>query len=107
MSNIRNFLFLIILCVLCCSNSFAQNLTLKVIGIDSSETKIIDSLTYKNSFINYKSLNDEVLLVNKKLQNLGFIENKLIETKKISDSTYQSTFSLKQRFYTIYIYYDK
>jgi outer membrane protein assembly factor BamA len=89
------------------SNVLAQNLALKIVGIDNSETKIIDSLSYKKTFINYKSLHDEVLLLDKKLQNLGYIENKVVELKNINDSTYQSIFSLKQRFYTIYIYYDK
>jgi len=89
------------------SNISAQNLTLNIFGIDEAETNIIDSLSYKKSFINYKALNEEVLLLNKKLQNLGYIENKLLKTEKTNDSTYQSTFSLKQRFYTIYIYYNK
>lgn len=89
------------------SNISSQNLTLNIFGIDEAETNIIDSLSYKKSFINYKALNEEVLLLNKKLQNLGYIENKLLKTEKTNDSTYQSTFSLKQRFYTIYIYYNK
>ena len=107
MNNIRHFLFLFVLWMLGYSNTLAQNLTLKVLGIDDTETKIIDSLGYKNTFINYKTLNEEVLLLNKTLQNLGYIENKHLNTEKINDSTYQSTFSLKQRFYTIYIYYNK
>jgi len=89
------------------SNISSQNLTLNIFGIDEAETNIIDSLSYKKYFINYKALNEEVLLLNKKLQNLGYIENKLLKTEKTNDSTYQSTFSLKQRFYTIYIYYNK
>jgi len=84
-----------------------QNLTLKITGIDSSETKIIDSLSYKYSFINYKSLQEEINLVHDRLQNIGYIESKLIDTKKINESFYQTIFSLKQKFYTIYIYYDK
>lgn len=90
-----------------CSNILAQNLSLKVIGNNESETKIIDSLSYKSSFENYKTLNEEVVLINKRLQSLGYIENALVDTEKINDSLYQSTFNLKQRFYTIYIYYNK
>ncbi|MCB0462239.1 MAG: hypothetical protein KDC81_06000 [Flavobacteriaceae bacterium] len=89
------------------TSSLAQNLTLKILGSNESETKIIDSLTYKNSFNNYKTLNEEVLLFNKRLQNIGYIENELVQTEKTNDSAYQTIFNLKQRFYTIYIYYDK
>ncbi len=80
---------------------------MKIAGIDNSETKIIDSLSYRSAFINYKSLNEEVLHTYKRLQNIGFIESTLVETVKINDSVYQSIFSLKKKFYTIYIYYDK
>ena len=107
MDNIRHLLFSSVLLMLSYSNISSQNLTLNIFGIDEAETNIIDSLSYKKSFINYKALNEEVLLFNKKLQNLGYIENKLLKTEKTNDSTYQSTFSLKQRFYTIYIYYNK
>ena len=107
MDNIRHLLFSSVLLMLSYSNISAQNLTLNIFGIDGAETKIIDSLSYKKAFINYKALNEEVLLLNKKLQSLGYIENKLLKTEKTNDSTYQSTFSLKQRFYTIYIYYNK
>lgn len=107
MDNIRHLLFSSVLLMLSYSNISSQNLTLNIFGIDEAETNIIDSLSYKRSFINYKALNEEVLLLNKKLQNLGYLENKLLKTEKTNDSTYQSTFSLKQRFYTIYIYYNK
>jgi len=107
LSNFRHFAFLFITWTLSYTSSLAQNLTLKILGSNESETKIIDSLTYKNSFNNYKTLNEEVLLFNKRLQNIGYIENELVQTEKINDSAYQTIFNLKQRFYTIYIYYDK
>jgi len=42
-----------------------------------------------------------------KLQRIGYIESELKKIKKINDSVYESSFNLKQKFYTIYIYYDK
>ena len=107
MSQFQYFIFLIVLWLLSYSSALGQNLTLKIAGIDNSETKIIDSLSYRSAFINYKSLNEEVLHTYKRLQNIGFIESTLVETVKINDSVYQSIFSLKKKFYTIYIYYDK
>jgi outer membrane protein assembly factor BamA len=103
----RYFLFLFILWLLGVSNVLAQNLRLKVVGFNASETSILDSMSYKASFKNYKTLNEEVVLLQKRLQNIGYIECQVIKTTQINDSTYQSTFSLKQRFYTIYIYYNK
>lgn len=107
MSQFQYFIFLIVLWLLSYSSALGQNLTLKIAGIDNSETKIIDSLSYRSAFINYKALNEEVLRTYKRLQNIGFIESTLVETVKINDSVYQSIFSLKKKFYTIYIYYDK
>lgn len=107
MRQFQYFVFLIVLWLLSYSSALGQNLTLKIAGIDNSETKIIDSLSYRSAFINYKSLNEEVLHTYKRLQNIGFIESTLVETVKINDSVYQSIFSLKKKFYTIYIYYDK
>ena len=93
--------------VLCSPLLLAQNLNLKISGINDDETKIIDSLSYNNSFPNYNTLFDQINLIHDRLQNIGYIESKIIETKKINDSVYQSIFDLKQKFYTIYIYYDK
>jgi outer membrane protein assembly factor BamA len=107
LSQFQYFVFLIVLWLSSYSSALGQNLTLKIDGIDNSETKIIDSLSYRSAFINYKSLNEEVLRTYKRLQNIGFIESTLVETVKINDSVYQSIFSLKNKFYTMYIYYDK
>lgn len=90
-----------------CSFTNSQNLSLKISGINSNETRIIDSISYKTSFINYKLLNDEINDTQKKLQNLGYIETKLIKTSRTNDSVFNAIISLKQKFYTIYIYYDK
>ncbi|WP_240491781.1 POTRA domain-containing protein [Flavivirga aquatica] len=38
---------------------------------------------------------------------MGYIENKLEETKKANDSTFITSLNLKRKFNTIYIYYDK
>jgi len=95
--------------VLICNFSYigAQNLSLKIFGKSDTETKIIDSIKYKSVFSNYKLLNNEVNLMNENLQRIGFIESSLIETKRINDTVYHSFFSIKQKFYTIYIYNKK
>lgn len=85
----------------------AQNMHLKIEGSDDLETKVLDSLNYRKTFTEFKSLQDEIDSTQLRLQRIGYIENRIIETKKINDSSYVSKFDLKKKFYTIYIYYPK
>ena len=107
MRQFQFFALFIVLWALNCSYLYAQNLRLSISGADTSETVIIDSLSYKRSFANYKSLEEEIKLTHDRLQTIGYIESKLIETRQINDSTYEAILNLKQKFYTIYIYYNK
>lgn len=84
----------------------SQNLNLIVSGNSDQETKVIDSIGYKNLFFNYSSLNNEVVTLKNKLEKIGFIETKLLQTKKLNDSTYQSKFDLGKKYSTIYIHYN-
>jgi hypothetical protein len=85
----------------------AQNLKLVVKGKDSIETTIIDSLSYKKSFLDYNSLKSNLENLHLKIQKSGFIESRLISTVKVNDSIYDANFSLNKKYYTVYIYYDK
>ncbi len=84
-----------------------QNLKLKIIGNSEYENTVIDSLDYNREFENIKTLNQEIASVQKQLQIKGYIENKLLYSKKENDSLYVAKFDLKKQFYTIYIYYNK
>ena len=81
-----------------------QNLKLRIFGSNEYENAVIDSLAYQKEFENLKTINQEIVSVQKKLQLKGYIENKLISSKKESDSLYTARFDLKKQFYTIYIY---
>lgn len=85
----------------------AQNIHLRIKGSDSIETKVIDSLNYFRIFKDYRSLQNEIDSTHLKLQRLGYIENKVLETVKTNDSVFVSEFDLNKKFYTIYIYYPK
>ncbi|MGB6269563.1 MAG: hypothetical protein WBF67_11205, partial [Olleya sp.] len=74
---------------------YSQNLELKIIGNDSTETKVIDSLGYNSYFKDYRSLNTEVDSIHKRLLNIGFIKSKLLELKKQNDTSFLATFNLK------------
>ena len=85
----------------------AQNLHLIAEGTNNTETLVIDSIGYKNLFKNYNALEKEIYGLQTKLIKSGFIESALSLTRKIDDTTYHAKFSLKKKFYTIYIYYNK
>ncbi|MCK0177764.1 hypothetical protein MWU50_00510 [Flavobacteriaceae bacterium S0862] len=85
----------------------SQNLTLIVSGNTVNETTVIDSIGYKKSFSNFKLLQEEIINLKENLQKIGFIENKIVSTKKENDSTYHSKIRLGEKYHTIYIYYDK
>lgn len=85
----------------------AQTIYLKIGSAEVAENRVIDSLGYQTDFLDYKTLEEEIEGFHKKLQTIGFIENEILSTEKINDSTYYSNFRLNQRFYTIYIYYNK
>ena len=103
----RIILFSLVIYLLNSAALYSQNLNLRIQGKDSLENKTIDSLGYKTSFIDFNSLKDEIEALHLKIQKLGYIENKLVSTKKKNDSTYLTTFSLNKKYHTIYIYYDK
>jgi len=85
--------------------SFGQSFYLKITGENDQQTKVIDSINYSNSFSNTKSIFEETKLFNEKLLKTGYLEQKLIENKKLNDSTflYQYYIGKKTKFIHIYI----
>ncbi|WP_343695631.1 hypothetical protein [Flavobacterium sp.] len=85
-------------------SAYTQNFYLKINGSNISENKTLDSLNYKTVHPNLKSLFDEITNTSKKLSKDGYLDNKLLETNKINDSTFVSNFELKKRIKNIHIY---
>lgn len=83
--------------------AFSQNLELKIVGIDSVETRVIDSLSYNRYFKDYNSLKTEVDTLGKQLLTIGYLNSKLVDLKRQNDSLFQATFNLKTRFKSITI----
>ena len=88
------------------TNLHCQSLYLKVVGENENETKIIDSLNYKKKFQDFLSLNEEILNLKKRIENIGYIESKSIGLKKENDSTFLGKFLLKSRYKSIHINYS-
>nr|WP_321237269.1 hypothetical protein [uncultured Psychroserpens sp.] len=94
---------LLLIYILWSSETFSQNLYLTCIGNSEKETKTIDSLDYQKSFQDYRSLDTEVNSVKKKLTAIGYIESELSNFEKVSDSSYQATFNLKNKYKSIIV----
>lgn len=88
-------------------SAYTQNLYLKINGSNISENKTIDSLSYKTTHPNTKLLFNEIKNTSEKLSKEGYIDNKILETKRINDSTYVSIFDLKKKIKYIHIYIGK
>jgi len=82
----------------------AQTLNLKIEGRTDTETKVIDSVSYKKLHDNVKSINTEADLLSGKLTRMGYLENNLLTSLKTNDSTfvYQYTLGLKTNSIQIY-----
>lgn len=85
-------------------NTYAQNFYLKIGGTNITETKIIDSLNYLTKHPNLKSLFEEIYNSSVKLSKKGYLDNNLLENKRINDSTYLAIINLKERTKYMHIY---
>ena len=88
-------LFLLIL--LSSLNCFAQNIHLQIQGKTLYETKLIDSLTYRNKHKDKESIFEEI----KKTQNIflqkGYLQNHLETNIQVNDSSYIALLNLGQK----------
>ncbi|PZX92546.1 hypothetical protein DOS84_15640 [Flavobacterium aquariorum] len=84
--------------------STSQTLQLKIIGKTKIETSIIDSIGYATKHQNTKQLIEEINSTRKKLSEVGYIENKILEEKKENDSSYTTIISLENKTKNIHIY---
>jgi len=97
-------LFQIFIFCLISISSYAQNFNLKINGTNTVENKIIDSLNYSAKHPNLKSLLNEIKDTSEKLAKKGFLDNKILETKNINDSSCTSIIELKKRIKEMHIY---
>lgn len=88
----------------CCFSAKAQNLYLKLEGISSEETKIIDSIGYKKQHENAKSILEEANIFSSTLFKKGYLESQLLNQKKVNDSTFVFYYSVGKQTNFIHIY---
>ena len=82
----------------------AQTLNLKIEGRTDTETKVIDSVSYKKLHDNVKSINSEIAVLSGKLTRMGYLENNLQANIKSNDSTFIYRYSLGLQIKSIHIY---
>ena len=91
----QRFIYLFFVVFLCLPTLLVgQNLQLNAIGNSDSETKVIDSLGYKNVFKDYISLSNEIDSLQQRLIGTGYIDSRLISTMKKNDSIFEAKFQL-------------
>lgn len=96
-----------IIYILLTSYSFSQNLHLKTKGLDSISYEFLTKLNHKKVFKNLKTLETEILRIQKIAFNNGYF-NAVFEPKlKLNDSTYILNTILNNRLEKIKIHYDK
>ncbi len=81
----------------------AQNLHLKIEGQNDTETKVIDSLSYKTQHENAKAVEDETKKMLLSLQQKGYLEAQSFNYLKTNDSTFMYKFSIGQKTNTLHI----
>lgn len=87
-----------------CQISFGQQISLKIISENASENRTIDSLGYQKNHADVKSIIAETERFSALLLQMGFLENELLNTKKLNDSLFQSNFKLGIQTIAIHIY---
>ncbi|MFD2565030.1 ShlB/FhaC/HecB family hemolysin secretion/activation protein [Aquimarina rubra] len=103
-------LFYILLLIICI-HSFcnAQNTILKlsIKGKDSIESSKIDSIGYTTNFKNFLDLKTEIDITQEKLLKSGYLDVRLLELKKTSDSLLTGILELNKKYNQLTIYYNK
>jgi hypothetical protein len=99
---LKSFLYLLFFCL--SISSYAQNFHLKISGSNQNESQIIDSVNYSKNHQNIKSVFNELKNVSENLSKKGYLDTKILDTKKINDSTFNAIIELKNKVKKIHIY---
>jgi hypothetical protein len=88
-------------------NSSAQEFQLKIAGENEKENKIIDSIGYRQKHKNVKSILEENNSFYEKITKQGYVESRLLENSKPTDSAFIFKYSLGKKINFIHIYISK
>ncbi|HRB72920.1 MAG: hypothetical protein E2604_17075 [Flavobacterium sp.] len=97
-------LFLLTLFLLLSLSGKTQNLYLKIEGNSATQSILIDSIGYQSKHSNTKSILDESHNFSNTLVKIGYLENSLLDQKKVNDSTFLFRYDLGKKTNHIHIY---
>ena len=86
------------------SKSYSQDKKLNIIGVDSTETSIINKIGYNIQHTDIISIEKEIKKVRTNLINDGYINTELISLDSISKNLFIAKLHLKSKIETIHIY---
>lgn len=76
---------------------FAQNFYLELSSENTTEQKILDSISYQKQHPNPKSVTDEVSTFSDRIAKLGYLQNRISSHQKISDTVFAFSVFLGQK----------
>ena len=82
-----------------------QSTNLSIVGETNKKTIIIDSLGYKKTFGDFKTLETEIKVLKKKLIRLGYIDTAIERITKQNDTLFKAELFLGEKVNTIRVYY--
>ncbi|RNC83588.1 MAG: hypothetical protein ED556_13165 [Winogradskyella sp.] len=83
-----------------------QSLKLNVLGETEQATKLIDSIGYTTTFLDYLSIETEVYSLKNKLINQGFIDTKIESIEKENDSLFLAKLYLGKRLNIVRVFFN-
>ena len=86
------------------SKSYSQDKKLNIIGVDSTETSIINKIGYNIQHTDITSIEKEIKKVRTNIINDGYINTELISLDSISKNLFIAKFHLKNKIETIHVY---
>lgn len=98
-------IYYLYICTLLVGPVAAQQLSLKVVAEQEIDTLLLDSLNTSFEFDNYLTLKAQVDTLTARFQKIGFLDSRLEEINKSSDSSYSASFYLGNRWREIELTY--
>jgi outer membrane protein assembly factor BamA len=98
--------FFILLSLIFISQLQGQSLGLKIEAENDIKTSVIDSIGFKKTFQNYKSLQSELDTLTYKLTRLGYIDATIDSVSKLNDTLFKAHYLIGSKINKIRIHYN-
>ncbi len=96
--------FLSLFTILLATTLHSQNIRLKIVGENPSQSRTIDSLGYTAVHPDSVAVKKETLLFSDKLSKIGYLQNSILDLQKVNDSLYNYKSLLGNQIKNAHIY---